>query len=127
MDESEHTIVIVGAGPTGLALGVELKRLGISSLILDQLEAGANTSRAAVIHARTLEVLEELEATPKLLREGIVVPIFRVRDRNRVLSSISFKGLDTRSSAQRVSPESLTPMEASSIPIDSSNWPKTVD
>ena len=60
MDELEHTIVIVGAGPTGLALGAELKRLGISSLILDRLEAGANTSRAAVVHARTLEVLEPL-------------------------------------------------------------------
>ena len=29
MDEAQHTIVIVGAGPTGLALGAELKRLGI--------------------------------------------------------------------------------------------------
>jgi len=91
MDESEHTIVIAGAGPTGLALGAELKRLGISSLILDRQEAGANTSRAAVVHARTLEVLEPLEVTSELLREGLIVPIFRVRDRNRVLTSISFK------------------------------------
>jgi len=37
MNEAEHTIVIAGAGPTGLALGAELKRLGISSLILDRL------------------------------------------------------------------------------------------
>ena len=60
MHEPDQTVVIVGAGPTGLALGAELKRLGISSLILDRLEAGANTSRAAVVHARTLEVLEPL-------------------------------------------------------------------
>src|ERR1035441_10564112 len=96
MNELEHTVVIVGAGPTGLALGAELKRLGIPSLILDRLEAGANTSRAAVVHARTLEVLEPLGVTPELLREGIVVPIFRVRDRNRILTSISFKDLDTK-------------------------------
>jgi 2-polyprenyl-6-methoxyphenol hydroxylase-like FAD-dependent oxidoreductase len=96
MHELEHTVVIVGAGPTGLALGAELKRLGIPSLILDRLEAGANTSRAAVIHARTLEVLEPLGATPELLEEGIVVPIFRVRDRNRILTSVSFKDLDTK-------------------------------
>jgi 2-polyprenyl-6-methoxyphenol hydroxylase-like FAD-dependent oxidoreductase len=96
MDESEHTIVIVGAGPTGLALGGELKRLGVSSLILDRLAAGANTSRAAVIHARTLEVLEPLGVTPELLQDGIIVPTFRVRDGNRILASISFKDLDTK-------------------------------
>src|SRR5580658_9304176 len=33
MNELEQVVVIVGAGPTGLALGAELKRLGISSLI----------------------------------------------------------------------------------------------
>jgi 2-polyprenyl-6-methoxyphenol hydroxylase-like FAD-dependent oxidoreductase len=96
MDELEYTIVIVGAGPTGLALGAELKRLGISSLILDRLEAGANTSRAAVVHARTLEVLEPLGVTPELLREGLIVPTFRVRDRSRILASISFAHLDTK-------------------------------
>ncbi|HTB88851.1 MAG TPA: FAD-dependent monooxygenase [Steroidobacteraceae bacterium] len=74
MDDSEHTIVIAGAGPIGLALGAELKRLCISSLVLDRQEAGANTSRAAVVHARTLEVLEPLELTSELLREGVVVP-----------------------------------------------------
>jgi 2-polyprenyl-6-methoxyphenol hydroxylase-like FAD-dependent oxidoreductase len=96
MDELEHTIGIVGAGPTGLALGAELKRLGISSLILDRLEAGANTSRAVVIHARTLEVLEPLGVTPELLEAGLIVPTFRIRDRNRILASISFAHLDTK-------------------------------
>lgn len=88
-------VVIVGAGPSGLALGAELKRLGISALILDRLEAGGNTSRALVIHARTLEVLEPLTVTPELLQNGVIVPIFRVRDRSRILVTISFRELDT--------------------------------
>jgi 2-polyprenyl-6-methoxyphenol hydroxylase-like FAD-dependent oxidoreductase len=50
MPEPNQTVVIVGASPTGLALGAELKRLDISSLILDRIEAGVNTSRAAVGH-----------------------------------------------------------------------------
>jgi 2-polyprenyl-6-methoxyphenol hydroxylase-like FAD-dependent oxidoreductase len=108
MNESEHTIVIAGAGPTGLALGAELKRLGISSLILDRQEAGANTSRAAVVHARTLEVLEPLEVTSELLREGVIVPTFRVRDRSRVLTSISFKGLDTKYPFSLMCPQNRT-------------------
>jgi 2-polyprenyl-6-methoxyphenol hydroxylase-like FAD-dependent oxidoreductase len=108
MNEKEHMILIVGAGPTGLALGAELKRLGVSSLILDRLEAGANTSRAAVVHARTLEVLEPLEVTPELLQEGVVVPIFRVRDRNRILVSINFKDLDTKYPFALMCPQNRT-------------------
>jgi 2-polyprenyl-6-methoxyphenol hydroxylase-like FAD-dependent oxidoreductase len=108
MDELEHTIVIVGAGPTGLALGAELKRLGISSFILDRLEAGANTSRAAVVHARTLEVLEPLGVTTELLQEGIIVPIFRVRDRNRILVSVNFKDLDTKYPFALMCPQNRT-------------------
>jgi len=95
LNQPDHAVVIVGAGPTGLALGAELARLGISSLILDRLAAGANTSRAAVVHARTLEVLEPLGVTPELLQAGIIVPAFRIRDRNRILTSISFKDLAT--------------------------------
>jgi 2-polyprenyl-6-methoxyphenol hydroxylase-like FAD-dependent oxidoreductase len=106
--ELEHTIVIVGAGPTGLALGAELKRLGISSLILERLEAGANTSRAAVVHARTLEVLEPLGVTPELLEEGITVPTFRIRDRNRILASISFADLDTKYPFALMCPQNRT-------------------
>lgn len=108
MPEPNYTVVIVGAGPTGLALGAELKRLGIPSLILDRLEAGANTSRAAVVHARTLEVLEPLGIIPELLEEGIVVPTFRVRDRNRILTSISFKDLDTKYPFTLMCPQNRT-------------------
>jgi 2-polyprenyl-6-methoxyphenol hydroxylase-like FAD-dependent oxidoreductase len=85
-----------------------LKRLGIPSLILDRLEAGANTSRAAVVHARTLEVLEPLGVTLELLQEGIVVSIFRVRDRNRILTSISFKDLDTKYPFALMCPQNRT-------------------
>ncbi len=108
MAELEETIVIVGAGPTGLALGAELRRLGISSFILDKLEAGTNTSRAAVIHARTLEVLEPLGVTAELLRAGLIVPIFRIRDRNRILASISFKNLKTAYPFTLMCPQDLT-------------------
>src|SRR5579883_2578585 len=88
-----HDVVIVGAGPTGLALAAELNRLGISSFILDKQPEGANTSRAAVIHARTLEVLEPLGATKELLALGVIVPFFRIRDRDRVLATIDFREL----------------------------------
>jgi 2-polyprenyl-6-methoxyphenol hydroxylase-like FAD-dependent oxidoreductase len=95
MDSSRQQIVIAGAGPTGLALGAELQRLSHPALILDKLTAGENTSRAAVVHARTLEVLEPLGVTPEFLQNGLIVPTFRVRDRDRLLATVSFKDLKT--------------------------------
>ncbi len=101
-------IVIVGAGPTGLALASDLCRRGISPLVLDRLEAGANTSRAAVVHARTLEVLEPLGVTGELLQNGVIVPIFRVRDRSRILTSISFGDLQTHFPFTLMCPQNRT-------------------
>ena len=66
-----HTeVAIVGAGPTGLALAVTLASAGIDFVIVDRLAEGANTSRAAVVHARTLEVLDELGAAEALIARG---------------------------------------------------------
>ena len=104
----DETIVIVGAGPTGLALGAELKRLGISALILDKLEAGANTSRAAAVHARTLEILEPMGIVPELLQQGLSIPLFHVRDRDRLLASIDFKNLKTKYPFVLVCPQNHT-------------------
>ncbi len=79
MDPIMEDVVVVGAGPIGLALSAELNRLGVSPLVLDRQATGQNTSRACVVHARTLEVLESIGATSELLHEGLVVPIFRIR------------------------------------------------
>jgi 2-polyprenyl-6-methoxyphenol hydroxylase-like FAD-dependent oxidoreductase len=86
-------VLIAGAGPTGLALAAELRRRGVAATVVDRLPAGENTSRAAVVHARTLEVLEPLGVTSELLARGLRVPVFRVRDRDRVLLTIDFAGL----------------------------------
>jgi len=87
---TETEILIVGAGPSGLALAGELRRLGKAPLVIDRQAAGANTSRACVVHARTMEVLEPLGASADLLAQGIRVPIFRIRDRDRTLVTIDF-------------------------------------
>lgn len=93
---SSTEILIVGAGPSGLALASELARRSIPYVLIDRQAAGANTSRACVVHARTLEMLEPLGIVPELLARGVEVPIFRVRDRNRALITVDFRHLPSR-------------------------------
>ena len=88
-------VAIVGAGPTGLALAVTLASAGIDCVVLDRLAAGANTSRAAVVHARTLEVLDELGASRELVARGLRLERFTVRDGARALLTVGFGGLPT--------------------------------
>jgi 2-polyprenyl-6-methoxyphenol hydroxylase-like FAD-dependent oxidoreductase len=89
-------VLIAGAGPTGLTLSRALTAHGVDHLLLDGAAQGANTSRAAVIHARTLEVLDELGVSDELVRRGIVVPRFTVRDHSRALFKVPFGGLPTK-------------------------------
>ncbi|BAC68622.1 pentachlorophenol monooxygenase [Streptomyces avermitilis] len=88
-------VAIVGAGPAGLALAVTLAASGIDFVVLDRLAEGANTSRAAVVHARTLEVLDELGASEELIARGIQVTRFAVRDGSRRLLTVPFDKLPT--------------------------------
>jgi 2-polyprenyl-6-methoxyphenol hydroxylase-like FAD-dependent oxidoreductase len=88
-------VLIVGAGPTGLTLAASLLAGGVRATIVDRQTAGANTSRAGAINARTLEVLEGLDVARRLVKEGIQAPRFTIRDGNRVLIPIDFGALPT--------------------------------
>lgn len=89
-------VLIVGAGPTGLTLAASLLARGVSICVIDRQAEGANTSRAAVVHARTLEVLESLGVTRRLVALGIQARRFTIRDRDRVLMPIGFTELPTQ-------------------------------
>ena len=101
-------VLVCGAGPVGLALGNRLAAAGVDHVLVDRAETGANTSRAAVVHARTLEVLDELGVAPALLTRGVVVPRFTVRDGDRVLLAVDFGGLPTAYPYTLMVPQDVT-------------------
>lgn len=73
MNESGAAIdvLVVGAGPTGLLLAGELRRFGVAVRLVEKLAAPSPLSRAIAVHARTLEVLEELGVAERLLAAGV--------------------------------------------------------
>ena len=77
--KTKTDVLIVGAGPTGLALATALQQAGIDHLLIDRLEAGLNLSRAGVIHAHTLEMLEPLGVVPQMLAACIIIAVAAVQ------------------------------------------------
>ncbi len=64
------TVLVVGAGPTGLTAAMELTRLGIPVRLVDKLPAAGTTSRALAVQARTLELFERRGLADKMLALG---------------------------------------------------------
>ena len=95
MQPVDTDVLIVGAGPTGLALATYLQQAGVRHLLVDALPAGLNTSRAAVIHAHTLEMLDKIGIVAKLQSMSLPLSKFTIRDRDEALLQITFDGLPT--------------------------------
>jgi 2-polyprenyl-6-methoxyphenol hydroxylase-like FAD-dependent oxidoreductase len=101
-------VLVIGAGPTGLALAASLVARGVATTVVDRAPEGANTSRAAVVNARTLEVLEQLDVARRLVKEGVQAPVFTIRDRGRTLIPIDFSALPTEYPYSLMVPQSTT-------------------
>jgi 2-polyprenyl-6-methoxyphenol hydroxylase-like FAD-dependent oxidoreductase len=91
----EVEVAVVGAGPVGLTIVSMLEAYGVRTVLLDRATGPAGHSRAAVIHARTLETLEPLGIVEEAVRKGVIVPHFGVRDRDRRLLAVDFDRLPT--------------------------------
>jgi 2-polyprenyl-6-methoxyphenol hydroxylase-like FAD-dependent oxidoreductase len=71
---TDHTVVIAGAGPTGMTLAAELKLAGIDVAIVERRTTQDLTgSRAGGLHARTIEVFDQRGIAERFLSEGQTV------------------------------------------------------
>ncbi len=74
-------VVIVGAGPVGMVCALALNRSGIAVTVFEQEPAPVEDQRAATIHPSTLEMLDALGVTRKILPLGMVSTTYRFHDR----------------------------------------------
>jgi 3-(3-hydroxy-phenyl)propionate hydroxylase len=68
---SEHAVVIVGGGPTGLMLASELALAGVDVAIVERrANQELEGSRAGGLHARSIEVLDQRGIAERFLSQG---------------------------------------------------------
>ncbi|MFQ3788512.1 FAD-dependent oxidoreductase [Halomonas sp. A29] len=71
-DDVRHCpVVIVGAGPTGLAMAIDLAQQGIASVVLDDNNTVSVGSRAICFAKRTLEILDRLGCAQPMVDKGV--------------------------------------------------------
>ncbi|MUL81121.1 MULTISPECIES: NAD(P)/FAD-dependent oxidoreductase [unclassified Mycolicibacterium] len=96
MQEVTTDVLIVGAGPVGLTAAIVLTQHGHDVTVIDRQAEGVNTSRAAVVHSHTLELLEPYGVADDLVARGVHTPTFTIRDRDDLLIAVPFSDLPTR-------------------------------
>ncbi|MEO8179960.1 MAG: FAD-dependent monooxygenase [Deltaproteobacteria bacterium] len=108
-------VLIVGAGPTGLTLACRLAQAGVSHVVVDSALEGVNTSRAAVLHAGTLEALDVIGATDLLLRAGRTISDFALRDNDETLLRLDLSVLPSEYAYSLILPQSRTEAVLASV------------
>ncbi|HEX9367762.1 MAG TPA: FAD-dependent monooxygenase [Vicinamibacterales bacterium] len=63
-------VLVVGAGPTGLVLGLWLTSLGVRVRIIDKTSEPGTTSRALAVQARTLELYRQIGLADAVVAGG---------------------------------------------------------
>src|SRR5258708_32453050 len=79
-------VLVVGAGPTGLALAAQLAASGVRARLIDRSLDRVRESRALAIQPRTLEVLAGLGVTDELIACGNPAVQLRIHLSGRVLA-----------------------------------------
>ncbi|MCA0207322.1 MAG: FAD-dependent oxidoreductase [Proteobacteria bacterium] len=69
---ARHTAVVVGAGPVGLALAIDLAQMGVEVLVIDDNDKVSFGSRAICFAKRPLEILDRLGCGVPMVDKGVV-------------------------------------------------------
>ena len=63
----DTSVLIVGAGPAGLAFSLTLRRYGVDHLLVERHPGTAHTPRAHIVNQRTVEIFRHLGLEERLL------------------------------------------------------------
>jgi 2-polyprenyl-6-methoxyphenol hydroxylase-like FAD-dependent oxidoreductase len=87
---TSDTVLIVGAGPTGLVLALWLTRQGVKVRIVDKTSEPGTTSRAMAVQARTLELYRQLDLADAVVAAGHRIPAINLWTTGKKRATLSF-------------------------------------
>ena len=86
-------VIIVGAGPTGLSLACQLTRYGVDFIIVDQKDGVTPYSKALGVHARTLEIYEQIGLAQPAIAQGTITGKVRMLEGGEVLGEVELSNI----------------------------------
>ncbi len=89
MKKNKPSVLIIGAGPTGLVLALWLTKLGVAVRIIDKNEKPGQTSRALIIQARTLEFYDQIGIAKDVIAAGIKLEYFALRKDGQPIKTVN--------------------------------------
>jgi 2-polyprenyl-6-methoxyphenol hydroxylase-like FAD-dependent oxidoreductase len=101
---NEVDVIVVGAGPTGLALACEITLGGARCRLLERRTDRPNITRAFAVHARTLELLDARGLADELVAGG--VPVHEVSPSPG--TTLDLSTVDSRYPMVLIAPQSRT-------------------
>ena len=93
MVERNAEVLIAGAGPVGCTAALALARAGASVIMVEGCAALPLELRASTFHPPTLDLLEELDLTRRLIPLGLITRDYQYRDRSTGEAAVFDLGL----------------------------------
>ena len=101
-------VLVVGAGPTGLAMAIELTRMGVRCRVIDKAPEPTKTSKALAVQARTLEYFDRIGIADAAVAAGRPLHGVNVFSERKRIVHMSFDALPCRFHYALALPQSET-------------------
>jgi 2-polyprenyl-6-methoxyphenol hydroxylase-like FAD-dependent oxidoreductase len=95
-DSTSCTTLVVGAGPVGLTMAAQLHHHSLNCRIIDQCATPSDKSKALVLWARSLEMLDDLGIAGHFVAAGRFLDAATIYSRGRALAHVPFAATGTQ-------------------------------
>jgi 2-polyprenyl-6-methoxyphenol hydroxylase-like FAD-dependent oxidoreductase len=103
-------VLIAGAGPVGLTMASELTRYGLSVRLVDKNTQRTDKSKALVLWARTLELIDRMSpnGADRFIQAGLKTESVNILSENETIGHADMKDVDSKYKFVLMIPQSET-------------------